>query len=116
MSRRMCFALDLVDDAALIADYEAYHASGAVWPGIVADIRASGFDAMEIWRVADRLMMVAEAADDFPRKRDAVTQEVVDRWEAMMARYQKPLPDAEPGEKWLPMTRIFTLDEKSWPS
>lgn len=112
MSQRVCFALDLVDDAALIADYEARHAPGAVWPGVVEDIRARGFTAMEIWRAGDRLVMVAEIADDFPRARDAETQALVDRWEAAMGRYQKPLSQAGDGEKWMPMTRIFALDEQ----
>ena len=112
MSRRVCFALDLVDDAALLADYEARHAAGAVWPEVIADIRAQGFLAMEIWRTGDRMVMVAEVAEDFPRPRDAETQALVDRWEAAMWRYQKPLPHAAPGEKWLPMTRIFSLEEQ----
>ena len=111
MRRRVCFALDLIDDAALIAEYEARHAPGAVWPAILADIRASGFADMEIWRGGDRLVMVAEVGEDFPRPRDAGTQALVDRWEAAMWRYQKPLPQAAAGEKWLAMTRIFALDE-----
>ena len=32
MSRRLCFALDLVDDAAKIAEYERFHDPGGVWP------------------------------------------------------------------------------------
>jgi len=32
-----------------------------------------------------------------------------DRWEAYMATFQRALPDAAPGEKWLPMRRIFAL-------
>lgn len=47
MAQRICFALDLVDDAELIAAYEAAHAPGAVWPEVVEGIRAAGYEAME---------------------------------------------------------------------
>ena len=67
MSRRHCAVLDLADDPALIADYEARHAPGAVWPRVIAHIRAQGVEAMEIWRAGDRLVMIAEVADDYPR-------------------------------------------------
>ena len=111
MGRRLCFALDLVDDAALIADYEARHAPGAVWPAVVADIRARGFERMEIWRSGDRMRMIAEVAHDFPRPAEEPPETA--EWEALMWRFQKALPHAGDGEKWLPMTRIFSLDEQA---
>jgi L-rhamnose mutarotase len=108
MGRRLCFALDLIDDAALIAAYEARHAPGAVWPAVIAHIRATGVEAMEIWRTADRLVMIAEVAPDYPL---AVPEPVeIADWEALMWRFQKPLPHAADGEKWVAMDRIFTLD------
>ena len=112
MSRRVCYALDLVDDADLIAEYEAAHAAGAVWPQVIAGIRQAGYDSMEIWRTGDRLFMVADVADDWPR---AVTPEIsaIDaQWQARMDRFQKRLPHGEPDEKWTAMTRIFSLDEQ----
>ena len=59
MSRRLCFALDLVNDAAKIAEYERFHAPGGVWPQIVDDIHAQGIEGMEIWRTGDRMVMIA---------------------------------------------------------
>ncbi len=112
MSRRVCYALDLVDDADLIAEYEAAHAAGAVWPQVITGIRQAGYDSMEIWRTGDRLFMVADVADDWPR---AVTPEIsaIDaQWQARMDRFQKRLPHGEPDEKWTAMTRIFSLDEQ----
>lgn len=106
---RFCFALDLVDDASLIAAYEQRHAPGGVWPEVLADIRAQGVVQMEIWRVATHMMMVVEAHEDFPRARSAEPR--VDEWETLMSVYQKPLATTEPGQKWLPMTRIFALDQ-----
>ncbi|WP_294237310.1 L-rhamnose mutarotase [uncultured Sphingomonas sp.] len=110
MARRICFALDLVADAALIADYEKAHAAGAAWPEVTAAIRAKGFTAMEIWRTGDRLVMIAEVTDDWPRAIPAELAAVDTRWEAAMDRFQKPLPHAAPGEKWVAMERIYSLD------
>ena len=107
---RLCFALDLADDAALIAEYEARHAPGAVWPRVVGHIRAQGVRSMEIWRTGDRLMMIAEVSDDYPRP-VAAPAETAD-WEALMWRFQRPLPSAAQGEKWVAMRRIFDLDEQ----
>ncbi|HVZ18525.1 MAG TPA: L-rhamnose mutarotase, partial [Terriglobales bacterium] len=67
---RLVFAVDLVNDAALIAAYEARHAPGAVWPQVIRDIRDKGFLDMEIWRIGDRMVMIAEVTDDFPRSGD----------------------------------------------
>jgi L-rhamnose mutarotase len=106
MSRR-CFALDLRDDAALIAEYEARHAPGAVWPEVIAHIRATGVESMEIWRTGDRLVMIAETAQDYPRA--IAVPPVVERWEEAMWRFQRPLPNAGPGEKWVAMHPVFTL-------
>lgn len=110
MSRRLCFALDLHDDPALIAEYERMHA--AVPAEITEDIRAQGILRMEIWRTADRLLMIVEVDDDYPRvQRDTAMQAAVDRWESLMWTFQRPLPHASAGEKWVPMKRIFELDE-----
>ena len=110
MSRRRCFALDLVDDAGLIADYEARHAPGAVWPAVIAHLRASGVEAMEIWRSGDRLVMIAETQEDWPLAVAAPPE--IARWEEEMWRFQRALPHAAPGEKWVAMHRIFTLDDE----
>lgn len=107
MSRRLCFALDLADDPAKIAEYEQFHQPGRVWPAIVDDIHAQGIEGMEIWRTGDRMLMIATVADDYPRTR-AIPPEY-DQWEALMWTFQKALPHAAPGQKWMPMTQIFDL-------
>lgn len=109
MTRR-CFALDLVDDAELIVEYERLHAAGAVWTAVSDHIRATGVESMEIWRSGDRLFMIAEVADDYPR--DVPVPAETNRWEELMWRFQRPLPHAAEGEKWAPMTRIYSLDEQ----
>jgi len=111
VSRRLCLTLDLVDDAALIAEYEAYHAEGAVWPEVTEDIRASGIESLEIWRASDRCVMIIEVIDDYPRPRKTPKPAIVEQWNALMARYQRALPSAPIGERWAPMQRIYRMEE-----
>lgn len=111
MSRRCCLTLDLVNDAALIAEYEAYHAKDAVWPEVVDDIRASGIQSLEIWRVNDRCVMIIEVADDYPRPRKTKKPDIVDRWDTLMSRYQQALPSAPAGERWTPLQRIYRMED-----
>ena len=111
MTHRYCFALDLKDDPALIACYERHHRE--VWPEILDSIRGSGVQDMEIYRVGNRLFMVMEVSDgfSFEAKGEADrTDPRVQEWEALMWKYQEPLPWAKPGEKWVLMERIFTLE------
>jgi L-rhamnose mutarotase len=112
MSRRQCFALDLVADSALIEEYRRMHEPGAVWPGVIDHIRALGIETMEIWQRGERLFMIVETADDCPRTVHAeclVAENI--RWERLMDRFQRRLKDAAPGEKWSPLERIFVLAE-----
>jgi L-rhamnose mutarotase len=51
--KRYCFALDLVDDEALIAKYEEHHT--AVWPEIKKSITDSGIEVLDIYRAGNRL-------------------------------------------------------------
>ena len=111
MTYRIVTALDLVDDVDLIAAYRARHAPGAVWPEVVRDIVQRGYREMEIWQVADRLVMIAEVEDDFPRAADPALQSVVASWETAMDAYQKPLHAA--GPKWAVMERIFSLADQT---
>jgi len=108
---RLYYALDLRDDAEAIAEYERWHQPENVWPEIVASIRASGIEEMEIFRTGNRLVMAVQVPDDYQapsaREPDAKTQ----AWEQLMDRYQQRLPWSEAGQKWVPMTRIFSLTE-----
>ncbi len=108
--KQFCLALDLKDDAALIAEYEAYHR--AVWPEILASIKEAGIGQMEIYRTGNRLFMIMKTEDDFSfeRKADAdAANEKVQEWEQLMWKYQQALPGSKPGEKWILMDKIFSL-------
>jgi L-rhamnose mutarotase len=114
MSNRRCFALDLKADAALIREYCRMHEPGAVWPLVIDHIRALGVQDMQIWQRGERLFMILEPSDDYPRPvADARTREANGRWEALMAGFQRRLSSAAPDEKWASMRCIFKLDEHS---
>jgi L-rhamnose mutarotase len=108
--KRYCLALDLVDDPALVAEYEAYHRE--VWPEIKQSIRDAGILDMEIYRFGTRLFMIMEAGDTFSFEKKSAADaanEKVQEWEALMWKFQSPVPGARPGEKWVLMDKIFSL-------
>jgi L-rhamnose mutarotase len=106
--KRYCLALDLKDDASLIADYEKYHRQ--VWPEILDSLKDSGIQQMQIYRVNNRLFMVIETNDEFTFERKAkmdAANKKVQEWEQLMSRYQEALPGSKTGEKWRLMEKIF---------
>lgn len=113
--QRHVLLLDLIDDAAAIARYEAWHAAGAVPSAIVRSIRAAGIGAMEIHRSGTRLVMLMETGSDFDPAAKAAADAAdpdVQAWEALMSTVQRPIPAAQAGEKWVAAHRIFSLDEQ----
>ena len=111
MNRRFCLALDLVNDERLIAEYEQYHQR--VWPEIKKSISDAGVMQMEIYRFANRLFMIMEVTEDFNFAQKAAADSTnlrVQEWEQLMWKYQQALPGSKPGEKWVLMDKIFSLN------
>jgi L-rhamnose mutarotase len=110
MSQRYCLTLDLKDDPALISEYKKHHQH--VWPEIIKGIQDSGIEDMEIYLLGTRMFMIMDVSDNFSftakRKADQANPKVQE-WETLMWKFQRALPQAKPGEKWLPMERIFKL-------
>ena len=110
MNQRYCLTLDLKDDPDLIAEYRRYHER--VWPEITQSIRDAGIEDMEIYLLGARLFMIMEVNERFSfdskTEMDRANPKVRE-WEELMWKFQKPLPQAKPGEKWLLMERIFKL-------
>jgi L-rhamnose mutarotase len=110
MHRRYCLTLDLKDDPSLIAKYKRYHEQ--VWPEILKSIKDSGIEDMEIHLLGTRMLMIMEVNEKFSfeakEKADRENPKVQE-WEDLMWTFQKSLPQAQLGEKWLLMERIFKL-------
>lgn len=108
--RRYGLTLDLKNDPELIAQYKQHHQ--AVWPEITQTIRDAGIENMEIYLLGTRMFMIMEVNDKFSmeakQKADRENPRVQE-WETLMWKFQKALPEAKPGEKWLLMERIFQL-------
>lgn len=112
MKRRFCWTLNLKDDPALIAEYKRYHEK--IWPEIARSIKDSGIDEMEIYLLGTRMFMIMEVNETFSFEAKAKADQQnpkVQEWEQLMWKFQKALPQAKPGEKWLLMERIFKLAE-----
>jgi len=112
---RMCFALDLKDDPAAIEEYRRYHAPGGPPAAVTRALRASGIEALEIYLSGNRLFMVLEGSADFSlqgKARADASNPEVQRWEELMWQFQRPLPWADPGQKWVPAQKIYDLAEQ----
>jgi L-rhamnose mutarotase len=108
---RYALALDLVNDAQRIADYEKAHE--VIWPEVHTHLRGQGVLGMEIYRLGTRLFMVMEV-DPVVYSAERMAQASLDnpaivRWETLMWTYQAPTPWTPAGEKWVPMAKIFDL-------
>jgi L-rhamnose mutarotase len=111
---RHCLFLDLKDDPALIAQYEAHHR--AVWPEVVRHLHEQGVTGLRIWRLGTRLCMLMETDDArFDAARMAQAEAALPRiaeWEALMGRFQAATPWTPQGRKWVEGQLIFELPEE----
>jgi L-rhamnose mutarotase len=108
--KRYCLALDLADDPQLVAEYKRYHEN--VWPEITQSILHSGIEDLEIYLLGTRLFMIMQVNERFSFEKKAELDRGnprVQEWEKLMWKFQRPLPQAKPGEKWLLMERVFKL-------
>lgn len=112
MTRRFCLTLDLKDDPNLIAEYKRYHEK--IWPEITKSIKDSGIEDMEIYLLGTRMFMIMEVRESFSFEAKAQADQSnpkVQEWETLMWKFQQALPQAQPGEKWMVMERIFALEK-----
>ena len=107
-----CFALDLDDDPALIAEYKRYHQMSHIWPSVLQSVLGHGVVSEEIYQAGNRLFMILHTTDDFSLEAKQAADSAnpkMQKWEELMWRFQKPLPFAKPGEKWVRMEKIFEV-------
>ena len=109
--KRYVLALDLVDDAQRMAEYEAAHVR--IWPQVREHLHATGVLNMEIYRLGTRMCMVMEVDEALYTPQAAAIaaahNPVIQEWETLMWRYQQATPWTPAGEKWTEMKRIFDL-------
>jgi L-rhamnose mutarotase len=111
MRRRFCLTLDLKDDPKLIAEYKRHHEK--IWPEITRSIKDAGVENMEIYLLGTRMFMIMEVNESFSFEAKAEVDSrnpKVQEWEKLMWRFQRALPQAKAGEKWLLMDQIFKLE------
>lgn len=109
-AKKYCLALDLKDDATLMAEYKAYHQN--VWPEIIKSIKDAGITVLDIYNIGNRMFMIIEADADFSFEKKSAMDTAnpkVQEWEELMWTFQQALPWAEPGQKWMLMEKIFEL-------
>ena len=112
VSRRLCYACDLVDNLKLIEEYKRYHSKENAWPEITQSIKDSGIINMEIYILANRLFMIMDVDETFSPERKQMldaNNPKVEEWEKLMWQFQQALTEARNGEKWLEMKQIYKL-------
>jgi L-rhamnose mutarotase len=112
VSKKLCYACDLVDNPELIEQYKSYHSKDNTWPEINKSIRNAGIVDMEIYILANRLFMIMEVDESYTPERKQMmdaSNPKVQEWEKLMWKFQQAPPGAKDNEKWLPMEQIYKL-------
>ena len=109
----LCFTTHLVNDEKLIEEYKYHHRN--LWPGLAEHTVRSGINSLELYNTGNRLVMIYEVDDNFdPAKEAEIPDELKLKnreWQKLMSKFQKPLPQAKPGEVWVEMEEIFDLKD-----
>ena len=111
---RYCLTLDLKDDATAIAEYKRYHQK--IWPEIRESLYGAGIIDMQIYLLNTRLFMIMDVNETFSLAAKAAADAEnpkVQEWEALMGQFQQPLAQSRPGQRWVLMERIFSLQEQN---
>ncbi len=111
---RYALALDLVDDLQKIASYEQAHER--IWPEVRDHLLRHGVLEMEIYRIGTRLFMVMDVDeavyDPILVAIASAKNPIIEKWEALMWTFQAATPWTSAGQKWAPMTKIFSLSDQ----
>jgi L-rhamnose mutarotase len=104
--RRVCFLLKVRSDR--IEEYRTRHE--AVWPDMLAALRATGWRNYSLFLRPDGLLVGYFETDDLDAALAGMAAtEVNARWQAEMAPFFEGL-DGAPDEGIVPLTEVFHLD------
>ena len=111
-TKRYVQTMELKNDAELIRKYRQAHDREHFWDEIKEGIRSVGILEMEIYILANRLVMIVDTPLNFDW--DAAMARLAmlprqDEWEHYVAMFQQCAADATSDEKWQMMDRMFYL-------
>lgn len=103
---RYAFRLRLRPGA--VEEYERSHK--AVWPELLAKIKAVGISDYSIFR-RDLDLILVMRVEDFERAWDELANDPVNlRWQQEMSRLFDTVPGIQPGERFAMMKEVFYLE------
>ena len=106
---RYCFNLQVRPER--LAEYVERHR--AVWPEMLAALRATGWRNYSLFLRADGLLVGYVEADDLPAAQAAMAAtEVNARWQREMAPFFTGIDGRPPDESFLLLTEVFNLDDQ----
>jgi L-rhamnose mutarotase len=107
--RRVCFTLQVDPDQ--LEEYRRRHA--AVWPEMLAALKASGWHDYSLFLRADGLLVGVLRTDDLAAAQAAMdATEVNARWQAEMAPFFADLPGGRPDLGFQELPEIFHLESQ----
>ena len=112
--KRYCQTLDLKDDIILIEKYKYFHSKEGFWPEIGIFLKDCGIENMEIYLYKTRLFTIMEVNENSSQDK---VQELKKKhpkdaeWQALMLTFQKLLPESTEDQRWIPMEKVFDLNE-----
>ena len=106
--RRVCFQLQVRPEC--IAEYRARHA--AVWPGMLAGLRDTGWSNYSLFMRADGLVIGYFETEDLDAAQAGMTAlEVNSRWQEEMGHLFLPTQQAV-DDGLVELTEVFNLDDQ----
>jgi L-rhamnose mutarotase len=104
---RVCFLLKVRPDR--LAEYRERHQ--AVWPDMLAALRATGWHNYSLFLRDDGLLVGYLETEDFPAALDGMARSDVNaRWQAEMAPFFEELDGRGPDQGLRPLAEVFHLD------
>jgi L-rhamnose mutarotase len=104
---RVCFLLKVRPDR--LAEYRERHR--AVWPDMLAALRATGWHNYSLFLRDDGLLVGYLETEDFPAALDGMARTDVNaRWQAEMAPFFEDLDGRRPDQGLQTLAEVFHLD------